>query len=179
MEDGGGGAHPQWGESLASYPETFLDTLQRQQAQQEILDSSTLNSMAILLHRCVDRLPRQLLERLLYFSRSSGNVKHLLVPGVIPEIVELIAIYCGQNKVDPTLPSWVKEDSNGYLPAPAVYLLPRVLVHPAPSSRSRNRYHERIQLSWSLQQLLVQTARSHGISQPMADAAAEALRASL
>lgn len=100
--------HLLWGESLVSYPDTFLTTVQRHEACQESYDTSELENAVKELQRYTDHLPRSLLERLLLFSQTSRNIEQLLVPEVIPGIMEILETYCEQNKVDQTLFSYTK-----------------------------------------------------------------------
>lgn len=91
--------HPQWGESLASYPDMFLATVKHHETHQNSYDTSELEIAVRELQKYIDYLPRSLLEQLLLFSQTSTNVEHLLVPEIIPGIMEILETYCKQNKI--------------------------------------------------------------------------------
>ncbi|KAF8596161.1 hypothetical protein BDV93DRAFT_77450 [Ceratobasidium sp. AG-I] len=99
MEETETDEHQLWGESLASYPDTFLATVQRHEARQESYDTSELKSAVEELQKYTDHLPISLLERLLLFSQTSRNIEHLIVPEIIPGIMRILEIYCEQNKI--------------------------------------------------------------------------------
>ncbi|KAF8596162.1 hypothetical protein BDV93DRAFT_611032 [Ceratobasidium sp. AG-I] len=99
MEEAGTERHQRWGESLASYPDTFLATVQRHEARQESYDTSELQIAVKELQKYTEYLPGSVLERLLLFSQTSRNIEHLLVPDIIPGIMEILETYCEQNKI--------------------------------------------------------------------------------
>ncbi|KAF8596159.1 hypothetical protein BDV93DRAFT_528214 [Ceratobasidium sp. AG-I] len=95
MEEAGIDKHSLWGESLASYP----DMVQHHETFRESYDTSELKSAVKELQQYIDYLPISVLERLLLFSQTSRDIKHLLVPKIIPGIIEILEIYCEQNKI--------------------------------------------------------------------------------
>ena len=108
MEEASVDEHQLWGESLASYPDTFLATVRRHEARQGSYDTSELKSAVKELQQYTDYLPGSVLERLLLFSQTSRNIEHLVVPEIIPGVMEILETYCEQNKVELTVLSWAE-----------------------------------------------------------------------
>lgn len=92
--------HPLWGESLSSYPDVFLATLQRHEARQEPYNTFELEYAVKGLQKYINHLPRSLLERLLLFSQTLASLEPLIVPEIIPGIMEILGVYCEKNKVE-------------------------------------------------------------------------------